>query len=400
MTAVRCIKRIESISKAPVYNHLNDTLAGIVSIRAYGLSKYMFDKFDKLNNVHTLFYGLWHYTMIQLGLNLDILSQFYMLMCIFSTIGINYFFPGTISSAVAGFMLTMGLGLAGALQWGVKNSTIVESAMVSVERIVDLTKTENEDSAELSTVTEAEDSNKINPDLALEFKNVTLFYENTTKPAIKKLNFSAKPGEKIGIVGRTGAGKSSILYSLFRLKNIEPDGKILIFGQDSGKMALEKLRKQISYIPQDPFLFEGSVRENLDPLKEYSEKEVKVAFETAFDDDDNSLNLNTQIYERGKNIAAGQRQLLCLARALLKNNKILVVDEATANVDQKTDAMLQKTLQNDRFENVTILTIAHRIETIKDSDKIMVMDKGRISDIGSYEELMVRSEIFRKMVEA
>ena len=311
----------------------------------------------------------------------------------------TYFFPGTISSAVAGFMLTMGLGLAGALQWGVKNSTIVESAMVSVERIVELTKTENEESLELSTVDSSDLANS-NPDLALEFKNVTLFYENTTKPAIKKLNFSAKPGEKIGIVGRTGAGKSSILYSLFRLKNIETDGKILIFGQDSGKMALEELRKQISYIPQDPFLFEGSVRENLDPLKEYSEKEVKVAFETAFDDDDNSLNLNTQIYERGKNIAAGQRQLLCLARALLKNNKILVVDEATANVDQKTDAMLQKTLQSDRFENVTILTIAHRIETIKDSDKIMVMDKGRISDIGSYEELMVRSEIFRKMVEA
>jgi len=262
------------------------------------------------------------------------------------------------------------------------------------------TKSEPEESPGTDLKQVASDSLK-ESDYSLQFQNVTLFYDRTTKPAIKKISFTAYPGEKIGIVGRTGAGKSSILYCLFRLKDIEETGKIYFFGQDTKEMSLRSLRSRISYIPQDPFLFEGTIHENLDPLENHSREQVQAAFDTAgLGKGSGNLSLEFVLSEQGKNIAAGQKQLLCLARALLQKNDILVVDEATANVDQRTDAELQKTLRSEAFKETTILTIAHRIETIKDSNKIMVMDKGRLVDQGSYEELMKSSKIFQKMVEA
>ena len=215
----------------------------------------------------------------------------------------------------------------------------------------------------------------------IAFQNIELTYPGNNDPSLRKFSVSIKPGEKIGIVGRTGAGKSSILNILFRLYDIS-DGKIFIDGQNIHELGLHTLRKKISIIPQSPFVFAGTIRDNLDPENLYSDEEIWCALDilelTKFIQN-LEKNIMTEINNSQNVFSAGQLQLLSLARVLLKKNKILVLDEATARMDMETDKIIQKIIKN-VFKDCTILTIAHRISTIADYNKVVVMEKGMIME--------------------
>ncbi len=206
---------------------------------------------------------------------------------------------------------------------------------------------------------------------------------------MREVSFTCSGSQRVGIVGRTGAGKSSLTMGLFRL--IEPaGGKILIDGVDVSTLGLHDLRSKLSIIPQDPVLFAGSLRMNLDPFDQYSDEEVTTALRQAHLGDfleSSPGKLAFAVQEGGSNLSVGQRQLVCLGRALLKRSKVLVLDEATAAVDVETDEVIQGTIR-EQFSNSTIITIAHRLNTIIDYDKIVVLSTGSIKEFDSPENLL------------
>jgi ATP-binding cassette subfamily C (CFTR/MRP) protein 4 len=228
---------------------------------------------------------------------------------------------------------------------------------------------------------------------AVSFKNVSLTYK--LEKVLKNISLEVKSKYKVGIVGRTGAGKSSIIATLFRLYNYE--GTILIDGVDIKTLSLEYLRNHISIIPQDPLLFQGSIRENIDPLNHYTDDEIWNTLEKVhMRDHIHSLELT--ITEHGSNFSTGQRQLICLARAIIKKNKIVVLDEATANMDPDTEFLVQKAIA-DNFANCTLFIIAHRLQSVLDCNKILVMERGEVVEYADPLILMEnKNSFFAKML--
>lgn len=226
----------------------------------------------------------------------------------------------------------------------------------------------------------------------IEIDNLSYKYHD--KIALNHLNLHIHAGQKVGIVGRTGAGKSSLIGALFRLATVE--GSVTIDGVDTGSIPLQTLRSRLAIIPQDPVLFSGTLKHNLDPLNESSKESlITVLAEVNL----SQVSLDMEIKRNGSNLSVGQRQLICLARAILRRSRILILDEATANVDPDTDELIQATIRR-KLQHCTVLTIAHRINTVMDSDIIVVMDGGRIIELGPPDELLSNSSKFAQLHES
>ncbi|XP_067014322.2 ATP-binding cassette subfamily C member 4 [Anabrus simplex] len=386
------IKRVEGITKSPVFTHLHATLQGLTTIRAYGAQDILKDEFDKHQDLHSSAWYMFITTSTAFGFSLDILSLIYIACVTFSFL----VFEGALGGEV-GLAITQSMALTGMIQWGMRQSAEVANQMMAVERILEYAALEPEPNLESPP---AKKPPKDWPSLGeIRFTNVFLKYSPTDHPVLKDLNIVIRAREKIGIVGRTGAGKSSLIAALFRLAWIE--GDIVIDGINTKDIALQELRSKISIIPQDPVLFSGTMRKNLDPFEEYPDNLLweaigEVELKDALHE---SHGLQSRVAEQGSNFSVGQRQLVCLARAIIRNNKILMLDEATANVDPHTDGLIQTTIRR-KFKDCTVLTVAHRLNTIMDSDKVLVMDSGRMVEFDHPHMLLKNSDsYFSKMVQ-
>lgn len=375
-----------------MFSHINSTLNGLSTIRAAQAEKSLIKEFDEHQNVHTSAWFLTIMCIVAFGLWLDIICVLFTAIITFGfVIATEY---GYIENgSLVGLAISQSLILTGMLQYGMRQTAEVINQLTSVERVLQYTQLENEGPFE--TPSDRKPKGTWPKAGKIEFRQMSLIYVQGEPPVLKELDFEILPGEKIGIVGRTGAGKSSLISALFRLAPIE--GQIIIDGIDTKTLGLNDLRKKISIIPQEPVLFSATLRYNLDPFNEFDDKLLwNVLEEVELKDLVN--NLDFQVSEGGGNFSLGQRQLLCLARALLRNNKILVLDEATANVDARTDALIQTTIRK-KFKECTVLTIAHRLNTIMDSDKVLVMGAGKMLEFDHPFSLLQMPEgHFTKMV--
>ncbi|CAH1736107.1 unnamed protein product [Aphis gossypii] len=388
------IKRLEAATRSPVLAHMNASLQGLTTIRAYKAEQILSQEFDKHQDLHSSASHM--YTCLNQGFGfwIDIVCVLYLCIIIFSLLIAD----NTIYGGSVGLALTQVMTLLCRIQWGVRQLTILLCQFTSVERLIEYTHLPLEDTLHSSEVKnppkEWPYSGKI------VFKDFNLRYSLNSPYVLKDLNIEIRSMEKIGIVGRTGAGKSSFIGALFRLALNE--GKIIIDDVDIHELMLKDLRSKLSIIPQEPVLFSGTMRTNLDPFDEYPDHDLWNALdEVELKNFVEGLpgGLNSKLSSSGSNFSVGQRQLVCLARAILQNNKILILDEATANVDPLTDKLIQNTIRN-KFKNCTVLTIAHRINTIMDSDRVLVMDFGKIVEFDHPYNLLKNTEgFFYKMVE-
>ncbi|CAH1122634.1 unnamed protein product [Ceutorhynchus assimilis] len=379
----RQLKRLESVSRSPIYSHFGETVTGVQAIRAYGQEeRFTRESEQRVDNNQICYYpsiisNRW------LAVRLEMIGNCIILFAaLFAVLGTNQ------NAALVGLSITYCLQITQTLNWLVRMTSDVETNIVAVERIKEY--------AEIPQEAPWEIPNKIIsaawPETgSVTFKDYSVRYRPGLDLVLKRVNFTVMGSEKVGIVGRTGAGKSSLTLSLFRIIEAS-EGQIIIDGVNIANLGLHTLRSRLTIIPQDAVLFSGSLRMNLDPFDTHSDDEVwntlELAHLKAFVKGLPS-GLNHEISEGGENLSVGQRQLVCLARALLRKTKILVLDEATAAVDLETDDLIQRTIRT-AFKDCTVLTIAHRLNTIMDSDRVIVLDKGKIAEFDTPANLLTQ----------
>ncbi|XP_053133153.1 ATP-binding cassette sub-family C member 6-like isoform X2 [Hemicordylus capensis] len=387
------LKRLEAASRSPIYSHISETFQGSSVIRAHRDQRRFIlrNNFKVDENQKASFPAVvadrW------LATNLEFLGNGIVLFAALLAV-IN---KPDLSPGMVGFSISYALQITGMLNWMVRSLTEIENNIVSVERVRDYLTTPKEAPWTL-------DNNHLSEDWPVEgkiaFRGYSLRYRRDLELALKNINIRINGKEKIGIAGRTGAGKSSLAMGLLRLVEAA-EGEILIDGVNIAQLGLHDLRSKVTIIPQDPVLFSGSLRMNLDPLHEYSDEDLWNTLELMLLKNfvlDLSDQLAYECSEGGGNLSVGQRQLLCLARALLRKTKVLVLDEATAAVDLETDLQVQETIRT-HFSHCTVLTIAHRLNTIMDYDRILVMKDGQVAEFDTPETLIARKGLFYRMVE-
>uniref|UniRef100_A0A7N6BPX0 ABC-type glutathione-S-conjugate transporter n=1 Tax=Anabas testudineus TaxID=64144 RepID=A0A7N6BPX0_ANATE len=385
------LRRLEAVSRSPIYTHFNETVQGASVIRAFGeQSRFILQANDRVDFNQTSYFPRFVATR-WLAVNLEFVGNGVVLAAaILSVMG-----KSTLSPGIVGLAVSHSLQVTGILSWIVRSWTDVENNIVSVERVNEYADTAKEaswsvDGSSLPLAWPQKGT--------IEFMDYGLQYRKGLELALKGITLHINEREKVGIVGRTGAGKSSLALGIFRILEAAK-GKIFIDGVNIADIGLHDLRSRITIIPQDPVLFSGSLRMNLDPFDTYTDEEVWNSLELAHLKTFVSNlpdKLNHECSEGGENLSLGQRQLVCLARALLRKTKILVLDEATAAVDLETDTLIQSTIRT-QFEDCTVLTIAHRLNTIMDYTRVIVMDRGHISEMDSPANLITQRGQFYRM---
>ncbi|KAH1024384.1 hypothetical protein HUJ05_003874 [Dendroctonus ponderosae] len=387
------IKRLEGVMRSPVFTHLNATINGLTTIRAFEAQGILRDEFDKYQDGHTSAWFMFIAASSAFGLCMDMLCFVFITLITFSFLLFSEEIG--ITGGDVGLAITQAVSLSMMVQWGLRQSAEVANQLMSVERVLEYKQLP----AEKQPVKPKEPPKSWPSRGEIKFRDMGMRYDEDGALILKQLNLKIDPNEKVGIVGRTGAGKSSLISALFRLAHVE--GSIQIDDIDTKEIVLEQLRSKISIIPQDPVLFSGTLRYNLDPFEEYTDDLLyKAIEEVELKDPANIINrLESRVMDRGANYSVGQRQLICLARAIVRNNKILMLDEATANVDPQTDALIQKTIRK-KFATCTVLTVAHRLNTIMDSDKVLVMDSGTMVEFDHPHNLLQNpNSVFCHMVD-
>ncbi|KAF9347371.1 hypothetical protein BGX26_001151 [Mortierella sp. AD094] len=421
------LKRLESTTKSPIYQHFSESLHGVTSIRAMQLQeRFIIENANLVDKYANALYA-WSMTNRWMNFRLEVLAT----LVVFTSTLLAVLNKDTLSPSLAGLALSFTLVLVDEITWLLRIFTRFQGDLVSVERVHGYSVK----NTEAPLVTGVKIPEQWPSKGHVIFKNYSARYREGLDLVLKNISFEVQPGNKVGIVGRTGAGKSSLTLALFRIieaadsywarmseqegaaKDLRlaqlqdqllsisssgDGGSIEIDGLDISTLGLRDLRKHLAIIPQDPTLFAGSVRENLDPFHEAEDSELWTALERAhLRDHISSLpgGLSFEVSQNGDNFSVGQRSLICLARALLRKTKILILDEATAAVDVETDELIQRTIRKE-FKDRTVLTIAHRIKTVMDSDKILVLEKGRVQEYDSPKELLKKKEsLFYRLAE-
>lgn len=389
VTTARELARLAGIQRAPILHHFAESLTGAATIRAFEQD----ERFIKANlgliDNHSRPWFHNASAMEWLSFRLNLLSNFVFASSLVVLVTLP---EGIINPSLAGLAVTYGINL-NVLQaqviWNICNA---ENKMISVERIIQYTNIASEAP---HLVDECRPPTNW-PDFGeICFKNLKIRYADHLPSVLKNITCTFPGQKKIGVVGRTGSGKSTLIQAIFRI--VEPcEGSIIIDDVDITKIGLHDLRSRLSIIPQDPTMFEGTVRGNLDPLTQYSDQEVWEALDKCQLGDlvrAKDEKLDSTVVENGENWSVGQRQLFCLGRALLKKRSILVLDEATASVDSATDGVIQKIISHE-FKDRTVVTIAHRIHTVIDSDFVLVLSDGRVAEFDSPRKLLEREDSF------
>ncbi|XP_061373093.1 ABC transporter C family member 13 isoform X2 [Gastrolobium bilobum] len=394
----RELRRLDSVSRSPIYTSFTETLDGSSTIRAFKSKDFFFAKFTD----HMTLYQKTSYTEIVaslwLSLRLQLLAAFIIsFIALLAVVGshgrlpINFGTPGLV-----GLALSYAAPIVSLLGSFLTSFTETEKEMVSVERALQYMDIPQEEQAGCLCLNSDWPNQGV-----IEFQNVTLKYLPSLPAALCNLSFRIAGGAQVGIIGRTGAGKSSVLNALFRLTPI-CTGSITVDGMDINNIPVRELRAHLAIVPQSPFLFEGSLRDNLDPLKKMDDLKIWNALEKCHVKEEVEVagGLDILVKEAGLSFSVGQRQLFCLARALLKSSKVLCLDECTANVDIQTASLLQSTISSE-CEGMTVITIAHRISTVLNMDNILILDHGNLAEQGNPQVLLKDdSSIFSSFVKA